>query len=113
MRVKNILDRASYDTDAQFERVVDACMKKLPDQEKQKLLFSLMRECRGCGHQPTYKTTAHAARNTRAGFQRYMHCLQCKREVPLTNSDVGSFGRLVTLWNTTPLTIEGKVEKRA
>lgn len=106
---KRLLDRASYDTDSAFERVVDEVCAQLGAAGKRELMFSLMRQCRGCGNETTYESTEHAVHvdKQRGVFQRQMKCKSCGHGVPIQLSECNSVGRLVTLWNNTPLTIEG------
>lgn len=109
MNVKSIFDRASYASDEQFERVVDRAIEKLDTDDKRKFMFLLMRECRGCGNTPTRETTRKAVVKARnGGFQHLMICKLCNRDVPIGRDELSSVGRLITLWNTTPLTIEGR-----
>jgi hypothetical protein len=107
MQRKRVLMRANYENDSEFERDVDQVAKALGTEGKRQLLFSLLRECRGCGQDPTYGTTEYGVKNVRGTFQQTMICKVCNRDVPLAKSECKSVGRIVTLWNTTPLTIEG------
>lgn len=107
MHGKRGLDRASYDTDIEFERAVDAAASPLGTDEQLRLMLSLMRECRGCGTEvvPGSVEIQTAAR-TQASW---LTCKSCEHRVPLPLSGQISLGRVVTLWNQTPLTIEAEV----
>ena len=104
MHAKRGLVRTSFDTDQDFELAVDEAAREMGVDQKRGLLFSLLRECRGCGSQPLPETLkaywVHQANRS------VLTCDQCQRGVhfPLNSS----LGRLVTLWNTTPLTIESE-----
>ncbi len=102
---KREFDRANYEHDEDFERAIDAAAQRKSAEEKRSFLFSLLRECRGCGNQPTYETVE--IYGVRQSNRSVMACKSCQRTVPLPFPGSSSLGRLVTLWNTTPLTIEG------
>lgn len=108
---KRLLDRASYDSDLEFEHVIDEVCTQLGVEGKRELMFSLMRQCRGCGIKTTYETTEQTVHmdKQRGVFQRQMKCKACGHGVPIQLRECNSVGRLVTLWNSTPLTIEGAV----
>lgn len=105
---KRLLDRASYDSDSEFERVVDEVCAQLDIAGKRELMFSLMRECRGCGNATSYDSTEQVMHvdKHRGVHNRQMRCRKCGHAVPI-QSGTTSIGQLVTLWNNTPLTIEG------
>ncbi|WP_146041262.1 hypothetical protein [Pseudomonas sp. MPR-ANC1] len=101
------MSRTNYESDSEFERDVDQVAKVLGAEGKRQLLFSLLRECRGCGQDPSYGSTEYDLKHVRGTFQRAMICKVCERDVPIKRDECMSIGRIVTLWNTTPLTIEG------
>lgn len=107
MQGKRVLSRANYENDSEFERDVDQVANVLGAEAKRQLLFSLLRECRGCGQDPSYGSTEYDVKRVRGVFQRKMICKICNRDVPIASTECMSVGRIVTLWNTTPLTIEG------
>lgn len=102
---KREFDRANYEHDEDFERAIDAAAQRKSAEEKRSFLFSLLRECRGCGNQPTYETVelCRVLQTNRS----VMVCKPCQRAVEVPSRGGSSLGRVVTLWNTTPLTIEG------
>lgn len=104
MHGKREFDRASYETDHQFERAVDTASKTMGADEKRAFLFSLFRECRGCGAQPRFETLE--VRTIRPLNRSELVCKACLRSVDVPVGGGMSLGRVVTLWNTTPLTIE-------
>lgn len=106
MQRKQVLSRANYESDSEFERDVDQVAKALGTESKRQLLFSLLRECRGCGQAPSFGNTEYGVKQLREGLQRAMSCMVCNRDVPISTTECQSLGRIVTLWNTTPLTIE-------
>ncbi|MDF2792334.1 MAG: hypothetical protein K0S85_87 [Pseudomonas orientalis] len=106
MQGKRVLSRAFYGNDSAFEIDVDRVAQVLGADDRRKLLFSLLNACRGCGQAPSYGTTEYDVKMVRGAFQRRMICKVCNREVPITRDECQSLGRIVTLWNTTPLTIE-------
>jgi len=106
MQGKRVLNRASYENDSAFERDVDQVAKALDVPGKRELLFSLMRECRGCGNDANYETTEYDLKRISGATVRTMTCKVCDRAVPIKDNECQSIGRIVTLWNTTPLTIE-------
>lgn len=106
MQGKRVLSRAFYGDDSAFEVDVDQAAKLLGVDARRQLLFSLLHACRGCGQDPSYDTTEYDVKLVRGAFQRRMVCKLCNREVPITRDECQSLGRIVTLWNTTPLTIE-------
>ncbi|WP_426237496.1 hypothetical protein [Pseudomonas sp. TWP3-2] len=103
------MSRANYENDSAFESDVDQVAKVLGTDGKRELMFSLLRECRGCGQDPSFASTEYDVKHVRGVFQRTMICKVCNREVPIASDECQSIGRIVTLWNTTPLTIEGRV----
>lgn len=107
MQRKRVLSRANYESDSEFERDVDNVAKMFNTDGKRQLLFSLLRQCRGCGQDPSFSNTEYDVKHARGTFQRRMICKVCEREVPISRDDSMSLGRIITLWNTTPLTIEG------
>jgi len=107
MQRKRVLSRAYYESDSEFERDVDQVAKVLGTEGKRQLLLSLLRECRGCGQAPSFDNTKYDVKVVRGAFSRKMVCTVCQRDVPIATSECQSIGRIVTLWNTTPLTIEG------
>ncbi|QLG96672.1 hypothetical protein HZF02_32665 (plasmid) [Pseudomonas yamanorum] len=108
MPAKRLFDRASYESDSEFEHFVDEVAGALGTTGKRELMFSLMRQCRGCGNVAAYESTEHTVRvdKQRGVFQRQMECKACGHAIPIKINECHSIGRLVTLWNTTPLTIE-------
>jgi hypothetical protein len=108
MQVKRVLSRADYENDSAFERDVDQLAGALDVVGKRELMFSLMRECRGCGNDASYESTEYDVKHVRGGFQRKMVCRACNHIVPIDRNACQSIGRIVTLWNTTPLTIEAR-----
>lgn len=108
MQAIKLLNRALYKTEeahAQaIDQLIDKAGEKFSTDDKRQLMFSLMRDCRGCGVVATYSNTQMTAR---AGAQQHrdMICLACKRPVPIPSSST-SIGKMVSLWNSTPLTIE-------
>lgn len=100
MQRKHKLDRTRYETDAEFHNAVDIAASMLHTSEQQlEFMLGLMRECRGCGAEPTRKLLVLRTRT--------LHCTACQHVVPVTDQDRTSFGRLVTLWNDSTLMIEG------
>lgn len=108
MQGKRVLSRADYENDSAFERDVDLVANTLDVSGKRELLFSLMRECRGCGNDASYETTEYDMKRIRGATVRAMVCKGCDRVVPISKNECHSIGRIVTLWNTTPLTIEAR-----
>ncbi|MFJ3685558.1 hypothetical protein [Pseudomonas sp. NPDC090208] len=99
MRKKYKLDRGSYDNDADFHRAVDIAANALPtSEEKVQLMFALMRPCRGCGAEATGEQLAIKA--------NVLHCTSCQHGISLAVHGGVSFGRIVTDWNDSTLTIE-------
>jgi hypothetical protein len=106
MQVKRVLSRANYESDSEFERDVDRVAQALGVSGKRELLFSLLRQCRGCGNDAAYDNAEYQVRQAGGVFQRQMVCKVCNHAVPIQRHECESIGRIVTLWNTTPLTIE-------
>ncbi len=107
MHGKRGLDRASYDTDIEFERAVDAAASQLDAGGQLRLMLSLMRDCRGCGAEVV---PGGVEIRTAAQHQvSWLICKACEHRVPLLPSCQASLGRVVTVWNETPLTIEAEV----
>lgn len=104
MHGKRGLERTSFDTDQDFELAVDHAARGMGEDQKRGLLFSLLRECRGCGSQPLPETLK--AYWVRQANRSVLVCDQCQRTVDIPARGGSSLGRVVTLWNTTPLTIE-------
>lgn len=104
MHARNIFDRREYETDADFEKVVDLATAQMPQEAKRDFVYSLMRDCRGCGTETTYQSVERVY--VRAQAQWHVLCKCCGHSVPLTRDSETSLGRFVTLWNTTGLTIE-------
>lgn len=104
MQGKRSFDRADYGNDSEFEHAIDQAAKPLDIAGKRHLMFSLMRQCRGCGVDTTYGSLE--VRRSQALSRLSLACKVCARAVPIDSLE--SIGRAVTLWNTTPLTIEAR-----
>lgn len=104
MHPRNIFDRREYDTDADFESVVDRAAAKLATEQKREFVYRLLRDCRGCGTETTYESI-NTIRMAQTGAQHVV-CKSCGHSVLLTREAEFSLGRFITLWNTTGLTIE-------
>jgi hypothetical protein len=108
MQGKRVLSRANYKNDSAFEHDVDRVAKALDASGKRELMFALMRECRGCGNDASYETTEYDVKQIRGASVRTMVCKVCDRAVLIKADECQSIGRIVTRWNTTPLTIEAR-----
>lgn len=106
MHGKRGLDRASYDTDIEFERAVDIAASQLGADGQLHLLHSLMRDCRACGAE--IEPGKVEIRSTHP-MRSWLVCIGCGHNVQLPHNGGHSLGKLVTLWNDTPLTIEAEV----
>lgn len=105
MEATKVLKRSLYKTEEAHARAIDQLIDHVGDkfstEDRRQLMFSLMRECRGCG-----VVTTHA--NTQMTVRQDMVCVCCQRAVPIPSAST-SIGKMVSLWNSTPLTIEGTV----
>lgn len=108
MEATKVLKRSLYKTEEAHARAIDQLIdqvgEKFSTDDKRQLMFSLLRECRGCGVVTTYANTQMTAR-AGAIQHRDMVCLSCRRAVPIPSAST-SIGKMVSLWNSTPLTIE-------
>lgn len=103
MQGRQGLDRTSFDSDQEFERAVNFAARQMGEDQKRNLLFSLLRECRGCGNPPAPETLRMYW--VRQVNRSVLVCEQCQRSVDVPVHGGKSLGHVVTLWNTTPLTI--------
>ncbi|WP_163003747.1 hypothetical protein [Pseudomonas viridiflava] len=110
MEATKVLKRSLYKTEEAHARAIDQLIdqvgEKFSTDDRRQLMFSLMRECRGCGVATTHANTQMTARF--GGQQQDMVCVSCRRAVPIPSTST-SIGKMVSLWNSTPLTIEGAV----